>query len=335
MDNKISVIVPVFNIESYIKRCVDSILSQTYPNIEIIIVDDGSTDNSGRIIDDIASTNSSIRVLHKKNGGVTSARLEGVKIASGDWITFVDGDDYIESDMYEVLMKNAIEHRADISHCGYQMVFPSRVDYYYNTHKQIIQNNQEGLTDLLSGSFIEPGLWNKLYKAEIVMRVVNSGVMDCSIKINEDLLLNYYLFKEACKSVYFDFCPYHYNVRKESAANTKTSRNFLYDQIKVNSIILNDVQNNQYFSSIVMGRLAGVYIRGATMKNPNKKSYIDEYIALCKKELRENRKTYMASKKGFFSKFQYYLCVISPSLYSFFHRVYARIKGTNKRYEVS
>ena len=83
MDNKISVIVPVFNIESYIKRCVDSILSQTYPNIEIIIVDDGSTDNSGRIIDDIASTNSSIRVLHKKNGGVTSARLEGVKIASG------------------------------------------------------------------------------------------------------------------------------------------------------------------------------------------------------------------------------------------------------------
>ena len=167
MDNKISVIVPVFNIESYIKRCVDSILSQTYPNIEIIIVDDGSTDNSGRIIDDIASTNSSIRVLHKKNGGVTSARLEGVKIASGDWITFVDGDDYIEPDMYEVLMKKAIDYQADISHCGYQMVFPSRVDYYYNTHKQIIQNNQKGLIDLLSGSFIEPGLCNKLFKTKI------------------------------------------------------------------------------------------------------------------------------------------------------------------------
>lgn len=334
MDNKISVIVPVFNIESYIKRCVDSILSQTYPNIEIIIVDDGSTDNSGRIIDDIASTNSSIRVLHKKNGGVTSARLEGVKIASGDWITFVDGDDYIEPDMYEVLMKKAIDYQADISHCGYQMVFPSRVDYYYNTHKQIIQNNQKGLIDLLSGSFIEPGLCNKLFKTKIVTTIANCNVMDSSIKINEDLLLNYYFFKESKKSVYFDFCPYHYIVRTGSAANSEVSRHFLYDPIEVQKTILKDVSNNKELTNIVFGRLAGTYINGAAMTNPNREAYIDEYIKMCRQELKRIKEPFLSGNMSKILKIRYRLCSFSPDLYRVFHKLYAKLKGTDKKYEV-
>ena len=325
---------PVYNIEQYVQRCVNSILAQTYPNIEIIIVDDGSTDNSGRIIDDIASTNSSIRVLHKKNGGVTSARLEGVKIASGDWITFVDGDDYIEPDMYEVLMKKAIDYQADISHCGYQMVFPSRVDYYYNTHKQIIQNNHEGLVDLLSGSFIEPGLWNKLYKAEIVLSVVNSGVMDCSIKINEDLLLNYYFFRESKKSVYFDFCPYRYIVRTGSAANSEISRQYLYDPIKVQKIILNDVRDNKDLADVICGRLAGTYINGAAMTNPDKEAYIDGYIKMCRRELKKLKEPFFAAKRSKISKIRYHLCGFSPALYRAFHKIYAKARGTDNKYEV-
>lgn len=334
MDNKISVIIPVFNIESYIKRCVDSILSQTYPNIEIIIVDDGSTDNSGRIIDDIASTNSSIRVLHKKNGGVTSARLEGVKIASGDWITFVDGDDYIEPDMYEVLMKKAIDYQADISHCGYQMVFPSRVDYYYNTHKQIIQNNQKGLIDLLSGSFIEPGLCNKLFKTKIVTTIANCNVMDSSIKINEDLLLNYYFFKESKKSVYFDFCPYHYIVRTGSAANSEVSRHFLYDPIEVQKTILKDVSNNKELTNIVFGRLAGTYINGAAMTNPDREAYIDEYIKMCRQELKRIKAPFLSGNMSKILKIRYRLCSFSPDLYRVVHKLYAKLKGTDKKYEV-
>ena len=334
MDNKISVIVPVFNIESYIKRCVDSILSQTYPNIEIILVDDGSTDNSGHVIDEIAISNSSVKVLHKKNGGVTSARLEGVKIASGDWITFVDGDDYIEPDMYEVLMKNAIEHQADISHCGYQMVFPSRVDYYYNTQKQIIQNNQKGLVDLLSGSFIEPGLWNKLYKAEIVSAVVKKNIMDSSIKINEDLLLNYYFFRESKKSVYFDFCPYHYIVRMGSAANSEVSRHFLYDPIEVQKTILKDVSNNKELTNIVFGRLAGTYINGAAMTNPGKETYIDEYIKMCRQELKKIKEPFLAGNRSKISKIRYHLCSFSPALYRAFHKIYAKARGTDNKYEV-
>ena len=334
MNNKISVVVPVYNIEQYIHRCVNSILAQTYPNIEIIIVDDGSTDNSGRIIDDIASINSSIRVLHKKNGGVTSARLDGVRIATGDWIAFVDGDDYIEPNMYEVLINNAIEYQADISHCGYQMVFPSRVDYYYNTQKQIIQNNQKGLIDLLSGSFIEPGLCNKLFKTKIVTTIANCNVMDSSIKINEDLLLNYYFFKESKKSVFFDFCPYHYIVRTGSAANSEVSRHFLYDPIEVQKTILKDVSNNKELTNIVFGRLAGTYINGAAMTNPDREAYIDEYIKMCRQELKRIKEPFLSGNMSKILKIRYRLCSFSPALYRAFHKIYAKVKGTDKKYEV-
>ena len=159
----ISIIVPAYNIESHIGRCLDSILAQTHKRIEIIIVDDGSTDGTGIIIDQYASIDQRIIPIHKENGGVTSARIDGIKKASGEYLGFVDGDDYIEPEMFEKLLDNAIKYDADISHCGYQMVFPGRVEYYYNTGRIVQQDKIAGLKDLLSGSFIEPGLWNKLY----------------------------------------------------------------------------------------------------------------------------------------------------------------------------
>ena len=236
--------------------------------------------------------------------------------------------------MYEVLMKKAIDYQADISHCGYQMVFPSRVDYYYNTHNIIIQNNQKGLIDLLSGSFIEPGLWNKLFKTKIVTTIANCNVMDSSIKINEDLLLNYYFFKESKKSVYFDFCPYHYIVRTGSAANSEVSRHFLYDPIEVQKTILKDVSNNKELTNIVFGRLAGTYINGAAMTNPDREAYIDEYIKMCRQELKRIKAPFLSGNMSKILKIRYRLCSFSPDLYRVVHKLYAKLKGTDKKYEV-
>ena len=118
MSEKISVVVPVFNIEKYVERCAYSILNQTYANLEIIMVD-----GSGKIIDQIAASDSRIKVIHKENGGVTSARMAGIKSATGEWIGFVDGDDEVEPDMFRHLLQNAIIYQADISHCGYQMPY--------------------------------------------------------------------------------------------------------------------------------------------------------------------------------------------------------------------
>ena len=230
----ISVIVPVYNVAADLPRCLDSILAQTYPHIEIITVDDGSPDNSGAILDDYAEKHPNIRVIHKENGGVTSARLCGVEAASGHWIGFVDGDDKIEPDMYARLLANAEKYDADISHCGYQMVFgDGRVHYFHNTGELETYDKIRGIQELLSGERIEPGLCNKLFRRELF----RGWEMDKSIRINEDLLMNYYLFSNAESSVFDDWCPYHYIVRSASASRAKLNEHKIYDPIRVKRII--------------------------------------------------------------------------------------------------
>lgn len=234
MADLISVIVPVYHVAADLPRCLDSILAQTYPDIEIIAVDDGSMDESGAILDDYAAKASNIRVIHKANGGVTSARLRGVQEASGEWIGFVDGDDEIEPEMYERLWTNAKKYGADISHCGYQMVFPDgRVNCFYNTGAVEVYDKRRGVQELLSGERIEPGLWNKLFRKNLLQ----GWKMDESIRINEDLLMNFYLFSNAETSVFDDWCPYHYIVRSTSASRAKMNPHKIYDPIRVKEII--------------------------------------------------------------------------------------------------
>ena len=235
MTDLISVIVPVYNVAADLPRCLDSILAQTYPHIEIIAVDDGSPDNSGEILDRYAEKYANIRVTHKENGGVTSARLRGVQEAAGVWIGFVDSDDEIEPDMYERLMANAQKYGADISHCGYRMVFEDgRVSYFHNTGTLEKHDCVQGIRELLSGERIEPGLCNKLFRKDLFQ----DWEMDESIRINEDLLMNYYLFSKAEVSIFDDWCPYHYIVRSASASRAKMNAYKIYDPIRVKEIIL-------------------------------------------------------------------------------------------------
>lgn len=170
---KISVIIPAYNIENEISRCLNSVLKQTYKNIEIIVVDDGSSDRTLEILNLYEQKYDNVIVVHQENQGVFSARLNGIKRATGKWIGFVDGDDEIEEEMYFSLMKNAMEYQADISHCGYEMDFPNRTDLYYGTDRIIYQDNHMGLKDLLSGIFIEPALVNKLYRKNLIDGIEN------------------------------------------------------------------------------------------------------------------------------------------------------------------
>ena len=129
---KLTIVVPIYNAAKYLDRCLNSLLCQNAKDYELLLVDDGSKDDSGKICDEYAKKYDHIKVFHKENGGVTSARLRGVEEATGEWIGFVDGDDLLEKDMYERLMVNAEKYNADISHCGYRMEFPKgRIDYYY------------------------------------------------------------------------------------------------------------------------------------------------------------------------------------------------------------
>lgn len=255
----ISVIVPAFNVEYTIGRTLESILAQTYCDIEIIVVDDGSTDRTGEAIDQYSSQYKQIIAIHTVNQGVTNARLTGIRKASGEWIGFVDGDDEIEPDMYELLIKNAQEYQADISHCGYQMVFPDgRISLFYNTGCLVQQDRIAGLKDLLDGSLIEPGLCNKLFRRTLFYRLLHDELIDTSIKINEDLLMNYVLFSEANMSVFQDVCKYHYLVRNTSASRASLNVYKIYDPIRVKQLILDmkisgmeNAANKAYLSTCI------------------------------------------------------------------------------------
>lgn len=246
MNELISVVVPIYNIETYMRACVDSILAQTYPNIEIILVDDGSKDHSGEIADEYALRHpGKIEVIHQKNSGVMRARLNGIAASNGEWIGFVDSDDVIEPDMYQRLLENAHKYQADISHCGYQTIVNDgeRIHYFYNTGRVVQQDRMKGLQDLLSGTYVEPGLWNKLFRRSLFDDWKDNELLPSGIRINEDLLMNYYLFKEAKLSIYEDFCPYHYMAHTSSATRSGFAAYKFLDPVKVQKIIYDDAES--------------------------------------------------------------------------------------------
>lgn len=334
MNEIVSIIIPAYNVEKEIERCVESVLSQTYQKIEVILVNDGSTDKTLEVLRQLEKKDRRIVVVDKKNEGVTKARLTGVKQSTGDWIGFVDGDDYIEPDMFEHLLMNAYKYNADISHCGYQMVFPSRVDYYYNTGRLVKQDKITGMRDLLTGSFVEPGLCNKLFHKNLFYSLLDDNVMDKSIKNFEDLLMNYFLFRESDFSIYEDFCPYHYIVRSESAANSNPHK--LHDWIKVTDLLLEETKDNDTLCRIMKSKLIRQLISVSTQNIPNG---IDDFQNLKKESLMRLRRNMLSvifeKEYGIKLRIMTVITCMSPGLYGIIHRWYQRKKGLDKKYDVS
>ena len=233
----ISVIVPAYNIAPWISRSLDSLLAQTHKDLEIIVVDDGSADNIREVLAAYCEKYPNIRAIHKENGGVTSARLRGVAEASGDWIGFMDGDDYVEPQMYARLLENALAAGADISHCGHRILFSDgRIEYVHKSEKVRVQDQRTGLWELLDNRKVSLSLCTKLYRRDLFRGI--EAWTDKSIKYNEDLLMNYYLFGRAEKSVFEGVCPYHYILRQDSASCKGISENYIFDPIRVRQLLL-------------------------------------------------------------------------------------------------
>jgi len=330
---KISIIVPAYNIEAPLPRCLDSLLAQEYSNLEIIVVNDGSKDGTATVMDSYAAKDSRIKAIHKENGGVTSARLRGIAEATGQWIGFCDGDDFVEPDMFSRLMANALEHNASISHCGYKMMFPSgKIDYYYNTGKLAVQSGKQGCADLLEGSFVEPGLVNKIYRRELFVGLTDW--LDASIRINEDLLMNFYLFRQAEMAVFEDFCPYHYILRKGSAAVSKLNEHKLADPIKVQHIMDAETKNEPAWNHFIQARLAYILIGTATLAYGDQKELIRPHRKAARKELRQRLGSILKGNFGKGLKLMALWAAYLPTSYRWVHNLYARMKGTYKRFDL-
>ena len=212
----ISVIVPVYNVEKYLERCVNSIINQTYQNLEIILVDDGSPDNCGAICDEFAEMDNRIKVIHKENGGLSSARNTGLDIATGEYIAFVDSDDWLELDTYEWFI-SAIKDN-DIAICGHRTVSKG-----CEIVVDIFEDEFLDYDSLWTEIFVKlnNAAWNKLYKASIIKDLK----FQIGILHGEDLIFNLNYIKN-CKSGVINRTPlYNYYKREGSITSSVFSKN--------------------------------------------------------------------------------------------------------------
>lgn len=214
----ISVIVPVYNVEPYLAKCLDSILSQTYRDLEILIIDDGSTDGCGQICDEYAKTDSRISVFHIENRGLAAARNYGLDHASGAYIGFVDSDDWIESDMYECLMKRAEETGADVVECGYVLEFATASEKRQAVDQTVV--GRDAIEALISGK-IKEQVWNKLWK-----RYLFENVSFPEGRNYEDIATVYKLIRDA-RVTGTDRFLYHYVQRKTAISHSHDLNNLV------------------------------------------------------------------------------------------------------------
>ncbi len=212
----ISIIVPIYNVEKYIRQCIENIRCQTYKDLEIILVDDGSPDNCGKICDEYAKLDDRVIVIHKENGGLSSARNAGIDIATGDYLGFVDGDDWIKSDMYESMLKNILNNEADISVCGFYLSFVNLNIPNYNKKELLLLTPEQAIKECLNGIKFNVSAWDKLYKKSIFdeIRYPEGKIYEDAYVIVEIL--------DKCKKVVVDTEPkYYYRQRSGSILQSK------------------------------------------------------------------------------------------------------------------
>lgn len=218
---QLSIIIPVFNVEKYLEECINSVLQQTFSNFEIILVDDGSTDSSGNICDLYSRKDRRIQVIHKENGGLSSARNAGLRIAKGKYVGFIDSDDWISETMYQHLYEEAEKTAADIASCRYQEVDrrPKLDKNIY--HKTEIREKQEVLKAFFLRKISE-SVCDKIFRKELWEEIrFPEG------EINEDTITLFYILLKSHKLIYFDSPEYYYRKRQGSITKSGYSKRFL------------------------------------------------------------------------------------------------------------
>lgn len=225
-DGLISVIIPVYNVENYIVRCLDSVVSQTYANLEIVLVDDGATDSSGKICESYAQKDSRIQVIHKENGGLSSARNAGLKVATGDYIAFVDSDDFIHPMMYELMLRRLEEtdsdmvvseicriDESDLAEFQFPSIEKLKTGYTCLEGRDIFSKLSDG------DDTVTVVQWNKLYK-----RNVMCGIEFPKGRIHEDVYVIHRELYNCSKVTYLEAVLYYYVQRKGSIMRMETRK---------------------------------------------------------------------------------------------------------------
>ena len=223
MQDLISVIVPVYKVEKYLKRCVDSILAQTYPCLEVILVDDGSPDGCPAICDEYAREDRRVRVIHKENGGLSDARNAGIDAAKGNFLGFIDSDDYVHPRFYELLLQALKEEGADIAGCDVKKIYETGTveEEEKEAVRSEIYSGREATANLYDAQLYLKSvvIWNKLYKKELF-----KDVRFPKVKLHEDEFTSYRLLYQSKSVVYIDRAYYFYFQREDGIMGQKQKK---------------------------------------------------------------------------------------------------------------
>lgn len=295
MDEKISIIIPVYKVENYLEKCIDSILCQTYRNLEVILVDDGSPDKCGEICDRYAAKDNRVKVIHKKNAGVARARNDGIDIATGDYISFIDSDDWIAENAYEVLYNGLKEYNADCSVGGCVNVIEKNDILQPQERKsqgvRCVDAEEAMKGILLKGSAV----WNRLFKRDIFQEI--RFPLD---RINDDEVVALHAYAECKKIVFLDADTYYYRIRSNSITTSKFSLKKL--DWYYNSIDNLEFVKKNYPSLIPCGEYKLIYSLlycYTKLKGVKKTAEVKAALAQLKNDIRKNKS--MALKNTYLS----------------------------------
>ena len=296
MKYKISVVIPIYNVEKYLNKCVDSVINQTYSNIEIILVDDGSTDNSGSIADEFKRKDDRIRVFHKKNGGLSDARNYGIEKATGKYICFVDSDDFVEKDYIEFMFNNLVAKKVKVSACGYCYVFEKEENLeikkinYDGIHKTFVKDEMQIYLNVIG--YFNVSFCNKLFDIDLF-----EDIRFPVGKKSEDWFIMYKVLEKA-NSIYYDSTiKYYYRQRKGSITkNTKPNTDSIEAANNVYNHFINNKNVKKYAAQSLAFAIIGIYNFYLCKENNLKKrreyreELLDIYDELTYKKLSFSRK---------------------------------------------
>ena len=286
MQQVISVIVPVYQVDTYLDRCIESLLCQTYHNLEILLVDDGSCDKCAHICDAWAKEDYRIRVIHKKNGGLSDARNAGMPFATGNYISFIDSDDTVSPDYFEVMLHTMQAEKSDIIECGV-------VKFYEDNQFDVFQDDLsvtsyptiDGLSGLINENPFHQHVWNKLYKAELVLDVPFPFG-----KLNEDEFWTYQIFGRAKMVTKINKTMYYYfqrsgsimgagfNLRRLAALEGQFNRQQYIE--KNYPALASQARINLFSSCVFSGQSTLKYLRN--LEKEQAISKINQYVKGCK-----------------------------------------------------
>lgn len=313
----ISVIIPVYNVEQYIGRCLDSLINQSYKNLEIILINDGSTDKSGEICDSYSNKYENMYVYHKKNGGVSSARNLGLEKISPNskFIGFIDPDDFIDSNMYKILYDNLIKYDADMSICDVEKVYDNNCNFkkLSNINDAKLTNNTEVLENYFNNFEKSVIVCNKLFKRECIKDIkFEIG------KIYEDQIYSIEAIYKSPKVVITNKKLYYYYQREDSISHGGYNIDGWGDLFYAaeNYIKFGKLIQNRKFTLLAIERCLGVALGGFAYKyNLNSKDYYE-----WKKIYRSTFRKYIREIKNYRLKIVYLLYYINPNIYIYMNK---------------